>query len=74
MLIYFLYLNPSTFVYPDLDNLSTANIKKYKTFSMENGVEVLDFSGSIQNVGNRVAYMIFPPLGDGVFFTGSSVP
>lgn len=64
----------STFHFPDLGNLNQPNIEKYKTFSMENGVEILDFSGTIANMGNKIWYMIFPPSGDGIFFTGAIGP
>ena len=67
-------VDPTSFVLPDLSNLTNVNIKKYKTFSMENGVEILNFTGSLWSIGNKFGYMIYPPLGDGVFFTGSVVP
>lgn len=58
---------------PDLTTISTDPniIRKYKTFSMENGVQVIGFTGSLLNAGDKVGYMISPPYGDGVFFTGS---
>ncbi|NRH21296.1 prepilin-type N-terminal cleavage/methylation domain-containing protein [Candidatus Gracilibacteria bacterium] len=59
---------------PDINLLPTdPNIlKKYKTLSMESGVEIIDFSGSIKNSGTSIGYIITPPGGDGVFFTGST--
>ncbi len=47
-------------------------IKKYKTFRMENGVEILNFTGSLIGNWDKIGYMIFPPFGDGLFFTGST--
>lgn len=60
---------------PELNPISTDPnfIQKYKTFVMENGVVVLGFTGSLGNTENTMWYMISPPYGDGVFFTGSSV-
>jgi prepilin-type N-terminal cleavage/methylation domain-containing protein len=67
-------VDQAAFVLPDLTNLTNSNIQKYKTFSMENGVEILNFTGSLSNIGNKFGYMKSPPFGDGVFFTGSVVP
>jgi prepilin-type N-terminal cleavage/methylation domain-containing protein len=67
-------VNMNTFQYPNLANLSNPNIKKYKTYPMENGIELLGFSGSLMNLGDRIGYMIFPPLWEGLFFTGISLP
>ncbi len=47
-------------------------IRKYKTFSIENGVQILDFTGSLIGIVDKVGYLISPPYGDGVFFTGST--
>ncbi len=66
--------DPSLFILPDLANLTNSNIRKYKTFSMENGVEILNFTGSLLHIGSKFGYMISPPFGDGVFFTWSVVP
>ena len=60
-------------VLPDLDNLTTTDIVEYKKFTMENGVQILGFSGSIAQTETRVGYLISPPYGDGIFFTGSIV-
>ncbi len=64
----------TVFKFPDLTHLTGLNIKKYKVFTMENGVEILNFSPSLAPIGNRVWYMISPPFGDGIFFTGSIIP
>lgn len=64
-------LSGSTF--PDLATLTTdVNITKYKTLTLDDGVQILWFSGSLSGSGDRVGYMISPPYGDGVFFTTSS--
>jgi hypothetical protein len=60
-------------VLPDLDNLTTTDIIEYKKYTMENGVQILGFSGSIAQTEIRVGYLISPPYGDGIFFTGSTV-
>lgn len=39
---------------------------------MENGVEILGFTGSLSSSETRIGYMISPPHGDGVFFTGTT--
>lgn len=59
---------------PDINNLPTDpnRIKKNKTFYLENGVEIIDFSGSLKNQWNTIWYMITPPTGDGKFFTWST--
>lgn len=61
---------------PDLNSLPTDPhiIRKYKTFTMEDGVQILNFTGSLINIWNTVWYMISPPFGDGEFFTGSITP
>lgn len=58
---------------PDITSLPTnPNIlRKYKTLYMENGVKILDFSGSIIGSWDNIWYIISPPNGDGVFFTGT---
>lgn len=59
---------------PDINSLPTSPtiLRKYKTLYMENGVKILGFSGSLAGIGNRVWYMISPPNGDGIFFTGTT--
>lgn len=60
---------------PDINTLPTNPniIKKYKTFSMEKGIKILGFSGSLIAMGNKIGYLITPPNGEGSFFTGSSL-
>ena len=62
----------STFALPDLDNLVHTNIVPYKTLTLDDGVEILGFSGSLFGSGSRVGYLISPPYGDGIFFTSST--
>ncbi len=62
----------TTFVLPDLDHLVNINIIKYKTLTLDDGVEILAFSGSLYGSGSRIGYMISPPYGDGIFFTSST--
>jgi hypothetical protein len=59
-------------VLPDLDNLVDTNIVKYKTLTLDDGVEIVGFSGSLVGSGSRVGYLISPPYGDGIFFTSSA--
>lgn len=47
-------------------------IIKYKEFIMENGVEILGFTGAIPSNTNTLGYIISPPYGDWLFFTGST--
>ncbi len=56
---------------PDIANISTDTnlVQKYKTLILDDGVEILGFTGSLSGSGDRVWYMISPPYGDGVFFT-----
>ncbi len=59
-------------ILPDLDNLTSTSVIEYKKYTMENGVQILGFSGSLLAVWDKVGYLISPPYGDGVFFTGST--
>ncbi len=65
------------FVLPDISSstfpdTTDINIIKYKTLTLDDGVEILGFSGSLFGSGNRVGYLISPPYGDGIFFTSSA--
>ncbi len=66
-------IDPATFVLPDMGTIRTnPNITKYKTYTMDDGVEILDFTGSLFGSGNKIWYLISPPYGDGIFFTSST--
>lgn len=64
-------IDPATFVLPDisLSSFPDTNITKYKILTLDDGVEILGFSGSLYGSGSRIGYMISPPYGDGIFFT-----
>jgi hypothetical protein len=55
---------------PDIATLSTDPnlVQKYKTLTLDDGVEILGFSGSLYGSGSRIGYMISPPYGDGIFW------
>jgi type II secretory pathway pseudopilin PulG len=58
---------------PDLATFTTGNnITKYKTLTLDDGVEILALTGSLYGSGGRVGYMISPPYGDGIFWNWSS--
>ena len=65
-------VDAATFILPDLGNLIDTNIIKYKTLTLDDGVQILDFTGSLYGSGSRVGYLISPPYGDGIFFDWSS--
>ena len=67
-------IDAATFVLPDISSspfpdMSNPNIIKYKTLTLDDGVEILGFSGSLFGSGSRVGYLISPPYGNGIFFT-----
>ncbi len=59
---------------PNIGALPTSPnvILPYKTYTMENGVEILGFTGSISQSETKIGYIISPPYADGWFFTGST--
>lgn len=61
-------------ILPNLSSLPTDPnvIVKYKKFIMENGVEIVGFTGSLFGSPNRVGYIISPPYAEWVFYTGST--
>jgi hypothetical protein len=46
-------------------------IKKYKSYKMDKGVEILNLTGSLQRL-DMVGYIIKPPFGDGIFYNGAT--
>jgi prepilin-type N-terminal cleavage/methylation domain-containing protein len=67
----------ATFALPDIvpssfPDTSNPDIIHYKTLTLDDGVEILGFTGSLYGSGERIGYMISPPYGDGIFFDWSS--
>ncbi len=54
----------------DLSSLNS--LKKYKSYKMDKGVEILNLTGSLSGSG-PVWYIIKPPFGDGIFYTGVTI-
>lgn len=67
------YLLASGSLITDMSILPTdpTQIQPYKIYTMDDGVEILGFSGSVATTETRLGYLISPPYGSGVFFTGS---
>jgi hypothetical protein len=54
---------------PDIASFTAnSNIIKYKTLTLDDGVEILALTGSLYGSGGKVGYMISPPHGDGIFW------
>lgn len=54
-----------------MSQLTSSNIKPYHTLSLDGGTEIVGFTGSLPSDTTRVGYLITPPTGSGVFFTGT---
>ena len=53
--------------------IGPTSLQKYKSLILEDGVSITGFTGDIFTSTTTVGYMISPPSGSGIFFTGSLI-